>query len=280
MSTAQAATPTFLLEPNTAFWEITRERAILLAAPRILLLQVAHPLIAASVAEHSYVFQNPVRRLQRTLDLTMNVIFGTEASAAQALGEIETVHRAATGRIQAGVGSHAAGTTYNPRNPRQALWVYATLIEGALMAYQQFIRPLDATTREQYYQQSKPFAHVMGVRPTYLPVDYAGLLQYMDDAITSGEVQVGDEARAIAQFLTGQSLPLVNFVMHPPYRLTVGLLPTSLRAQYGYQFSQAEGRWLERFSEMTRWLIPNTPHELRFWHAYQKAQRLLHASRT
>lgn len=275
MQPTQIETPDFVFEPNSIFWEITRERAILLAATRILLLQVAHPMVAVSVHANSYVFQNPVRRLHRTLDLTMRVIFGTRDRVEGALAEIEQAHRAATGRLETGIGSHADGAVYNPRNPRQALWVYATLIEGALVAYEQFIAPLDSVTRETYYQESLPFAHLMGVRESYLPTSYVGLLAYMDAAIQSGEVRVGDEAREIAHFLTGQSLPLVNFVAYPSYRVTVGLLPESLRQQYGYRFGHNEARLFERFCEMTRLVIPRLPDAARFGSEYLRSRRLL-----
>src|SRR6266545_3466926 len=49
-------------------WRIGRELALLLGGGRALLLQVAHPLVAAGVAEHSGFREDPWRRLEGTMN--------------------------------------------------------------------------------------------------------------------------------------------------------------------------------------------------------------------
>ncbi len=78
-------------------WKINREQIILLGGARALLMQIAHPLVAESVYEHSYVFTKPYLRLKRTLDLTLSMVFGTVEEVQQATDEIYRVHRPATG---------------------------------------------------------------------------------------------------------------------------------------------------------------------------------------
>ena len=57
-------------------WKINREAVLLGAGPAALLLQIAHPSVAAGVAEHSTFEQDPIARLRGTLITTMDLIFG------------------------------------------------------------------------------------------------------------------------------------------------------------------------------------------------------------
>src|SRR5215472_17852656 len=52
--------------PGSLTWRIDREAAVFLAAGRALLLQLAHPWVAAAVAEHSRSLADPIGRFHRT----------------------------------------------------------------------------------------------------------------------------------------------------------------------------------------------------------------------
>ncbi len=259
--------------PGSAIRHINRESVLLLTGGRVLLMQIAHPMVAEAVYHHSYVFQNPLKRLYRTLDLTLTMVFGTRTEAAEAVAEIEAAHRPATGRLEKAAGSHPAGASYNPRNPRQALWVFATLVEGAVSGYERLVAPLDATTRTEFYRQSQQVARQMGVRPSYLPEDYPALLDYMQQAIHSGEVAVNESAREIAPFILGQSLPLVNVLAYPVYRMSVALLPDALQAQFGYNVRDWEQSLVNGFSRFSRGLLPYLPGRIRYVPWYHRARQ-------
>src|SRR5258706_16455874 len=53
--------------PESLFWQINREALMVLSGPRALLLEMAHPLVAAGVSEHSDFQGHPLRRLFRTV---------------------------------------------------------------------------------------------------------------------------------------------------------------------------------------------------------------------
>ena len=57
-----------LFGPGSLTWRVNREGVLLLGGGRALLLQVAHPLVAAGVAQHSNYREDPFGRLYRTLD--------------------------------------------------------------------------------------------------------------------------------------------------------------------------------------------------------------------
>lgn len=268
-------TPEFFFAPDHTIWRINRERVLLLGGARALLMQIAHPMVAEAVYQHSYVFKKPVLRLQRTLRLTLALVYGTLPEVQAAVAEIDTAHRPAVGRLEQAVGAHPAGAAYNPRNPRQALWVQATLIEGAVFGYETFVQPLSATDKQAFYDDSKRVGELLGIKRQMLPASYEGLLDYMQQAVHSGEVAVSDKARKIAPFLTGQSLPMIKYAAYPAFRLTVGLLPPELRTQFGYPFSPYEQRLLLHFCCNIQKLVPFLPASLRYMAQYQRAMRIL-----
>ena len=54
--------------PASLTWRVDREAAVFLGAGRALLLQLAHPWVAAAIAEHSRTFADPVARFHRTFN--------------------------------------------------------------------------------------------------------------------------------------------------------------------------------------------------------------------
>jgi uncharacterized protein (DUF2236 family) len=266
-------TPDYLFPPDSAIWMINRERALLLGGTRALLMQLAHPMVAESVYHHSYVFTKPVLRLRRTLNLTLALVYGTTQEVRAAVAEIERAHRPAVGRLSDAVGSHAAGAVYNPRNPRQALWVQATLVEGSLHGYETFIAPLSDAVKDAFYQDTKTIGEMMGIKRAMLPAHYDGLLDFMQTAVASGEVHVSAKAREIAPFLLARTLPIIKYAAYPTYRLTVGILPAEIRVQYGYTWTEHEGKLLAAFCRLTRATVRQLPPILRYMGMYQRAMR-------
>lgn len=278
MTTHTKLLPThdYYFPPDSAIWRINRERALLLTGTRVLMMQLAHPMVAESVYYHSYVFKNPLRRLHRTLTLTLALVYGTRDEIDRAIAEIDSAHRPAVGRLEDAVGAHAAGAAYNPRNPRQARWVFATLVEGAVFGYEKLVAPLADAHKQAFYEDSMHVGEWMGVPRSILPATYDGLLGMMQEAIATEEVFVGDKARTIAPFLTAQSIPVLQFVAYPAYRLAVGLLPSEIRVQYGYDFRDWEARLLDGFCEISRAVVPWLPGFVRFAPEYRRAIHRMH----
>ena len=54
--------------PSSMMWHIDKEAAIFLGAGRALLLQLAHPWIAAAIAQHSQTLADPIGRFHRTFN--------------------------------------------------------------------------------------------------------------------------------------------------------------------------------------------------------------------
>ena len=79
--------------PGSLAWTINRESVLLLGGARALLMQIAHPQVAAGVADHSDFTRNPYDRLWRTVDAALTVIFGdTNSTLAGAHAMMGWIH--------------------------------------------------------------------------------------------------------------------------------------------------------------------------------------------
>lgn len=266
----------FYFASDSAIWQINRERVLLLTGIKVLLMQIAHPMVAAAVYNHSYVFDKPLLRLHRTLTLTLNMVFGTQVEVHQAIAEIEKAHRPATGTISEAIGQHPANAAYNPRAPRQALWVFATLVEGALSGYETLVAPLSDAKKDEFVADSAAIAQWMNIPLSTLPTSYIALCDYMQQAIADEEVIVSDAARKIAPFITTQSIPVLNKMTYPLLRLNIAMLPESLQQQYGYPIHK--NALIDKTFALSRKTIPYLPHALRFAPEYHRAMRMKYNS--
>ena len=64
---------------------------LLLGGPRALLMQIAHPSVAAGVADHSDFPAEPYRRLWRTMDAMLRVSFGDSEQSREAAEQVTEV---------------------------------------------------------------------------------------------------------------------------------------------------------------------------------------------
>src|SRR5213076_666668 len=101
------------------------EAALILAGPRALLMQIAHPLVAAGVAQHSGFPAGAYRRLARTMQAMLAISFGDSEQARRAAERVTSLHRTVSGRS-------AAGRGYSALDPELLAWVWATLVDSAL----------------------------------------------------------------------------------------------------------------------------------------------------
>src|SRR5207237_1133110 len=133
----------WLFPPGSVTWRLGRESCLLLGGGRALLLQVAHPGVAAGVAEHSDFRSRPLDRLLRTLGLTLSLSFGNRPQVLRAARTINRTH------------DRVRGDGYHATDPRLLLWVHATLIDGVFVTYEAFVRPLEREEREAYYAEAQ-----------------------------------------------------------------------------------------------------------------------------
>src|SRR6266487_4905345 len=98
--------------PASLMWRVDREAAIFLGAGRALLLQLAHPWVAAAISQHSRTFTDPLGRFHRTFRAVFGMIFGSVDQAVAAARRLHRRHAAIQGFLPAAAGPFAAGSTY------------------------------------------------------------------------------------------------------------------------------------------------------------------------
>lgn len=224
-----------VLGPSTVTWRVNRESVLLAGGGCALLMQLAHPLVAAGVAEHSRYREDPLGRLNRTLELTLTIAFGTAREAIESVRQIERRHAGVKGRLPHAVGRFPAGTPYRANDPHLLFWVHATLVDTALRVYEMFVAPLTEKDKDQYYEESRIVARLFGIPQEIIPPNRRAFERYLHQMLVGDELAVGNQAKDIAESLLAPEHPFPLRLAGPPLRLmTVGLLPEPIRARYGY----------------------------------------------
>jgi len=266
-----------LFTPLSITWRVHREAAVLLGGGRALLLQVAHPLVAAGVAAHSRFRSEPLTRLRRTLDLMLTLVFADAAGTLRAVAEIERVHARVHGVLDADVGPFPAGTPYDANDPELLLWVHATLIDSTLHVYQRFVRPLSPAARAAYYEESKRSARLLGIPERLIPRTLGAFETYMRRMIASDVLTIGPVGREIAAAILRPPVPFgLGIAFRAANFVTVGLLPRELRERYRLAWSPRRERalrMLAALSRVTRPLLPACVHVLPHARRAERAAR-------
>jgi uncharacterized protein (DUF2236 family) len=231
---------------------VSGESVTLFGGGRALLLEVAHPLVAAGVADHSNFRTDPFGRLQRTLDALNAVVFGDRARALAAARGVERAHDRVHGNLAEAAGPFPAGTPYHGRDPELMRWVWATLADTARAVYERFVEPLDPAAIAAYEADHRVVARVLGVPRELLPPDPAAFRRYFDGMLEGGTLAVSSQGRAIAEAVLHPPVPLAGGGM---MRLvTAGLLPASLRRAFGLPWDDARAARLEALTASVRGL--------------------------
>ena len=111
--------------PDTVTWQIDREAVIFLGAGRALLLQLAHPWVAAAIAEHSRTLADPIGRFHRTFDIVFAMVFGSLDRAQLSSRQLHRRHSMIVGAMPEAVGPFAAGSRYCANDIPSLHCVYA-----------------------------------------------------------------------------------------------------------------------------------------------------------
>ncbi|HEX5012977.1 MAG TPA: oxygenase MpaB family protein [Candidatus Limnocylindrales bacterium] len=246
-----------LYGPESEAWRLNREAMLLLGAgPRALLLQLAHPGVAAGVDEHSDFRADPWARLQATLKSYLAIVYGTKTAARAEIRRLNELHRS------------IRGAGYAARDPALSLWVHATLVETTIAAYDAWIEPLPRAARERYYGETLPIGRAFGVPPDLLPADLDAFETYVAGMLApDGPIHPSATARELAWHVLnpplGPVLPALGCVPRPAYAWTLwpslALLPPSVREEYGFRWGPLESAvasWLVGVWRLWRPLLP------------------------
>jgi uncharacterized protein (DUF2236 family) len=258
-----------LFGPASVAWRVDREVIVLAGGSCALLMQAAHPVVAAGVVEHSTYATDPFGRLRRTLTSSFDVVFGTRSRAEAAIRRVNAIHAAVRGRLP-------DGAPYSADDPEALLWVHATLIDTALRIYSRFVRPLSPTEERDYLREASEVAERLGVLPADLPTEVPELRAWMGEMVSSGRVRVTPAARRIARTVLYPSGRVPRVAWDAAHLISLATLPDPLRLQYGISWSSRRERGVERLAAITRQTLPLIPPPLRFVPHARAAERRVH----
>src|SRR5262245_29385608 len=263
------------MEANSMAWRLHREMVLLAGWARAILLQLAHPLVARGVADHtsfSSARWGRLHRLERTLSAMLTLTFGTPEEAESVATVINGIHDRVHGALPIGAGVFPAGAGYSASEPALLAWVHATLLDSFLLTYELFVAPLTVPERDRYCDESSGIETLLGIPQGRLPRSAAELRAYLEDTLASGEIVVTDAARELAS----QILYPPAFVAARPLlalgRLpAIGLLPPRIRDAYGLVWTRRRERVLLGLAAISRRALPLLPGMIRYWPAARAA---------
>jgi uncharacterized protein (DUF2236 family) len=254
---ARAAADPGLYGPGSEAWRLNREAMLLLGAgPRALLLQIAHPQVAAGVNDHSDFRTDPWRRLAGTLRSYLTIVYGSTTAARAEIRRLNALHRGIT------------GPGYTARDPALSLWVHATLVDSTMAVADAWLEPLSPARRAAYYAETLPIGRAFGVPDALLPRDVVAFDRYVAGMLApDGPVRVSPIARELAAVVLRPPLaPLASLLPGPATRVrsvlervpagayawtlwpSVELLPPTVREDYGLP-------WGARERLVSAWLV-------------------------
>lgn len=244
---------------------------------RAILLQFAHPLIAAGVAEHSS-FRGggaaAIYRLHHTIGAMLALTFGGERAREAALDGIRAIHRRVHGRLPAAAGIFPAGTPYSAEDPALVLWVHVTLMDSIPRIYDLAVAPLGEAERDAYCAEAAGVAIALGARHAEVPRTWAETMTCLARTYESGAIAVSGQARELAAAVLAPPFAWAVGPLAGINRLvTVGLLPPQMRAQYGFDWDDRREARLARTLRRIRQPRRALPAAVALWPEARRAGR-------
>jgi uncharacterized protein (DUF2236 family) len=253
--------------------KINREIVVVVGWGRAILLQLAHPLIAAAIADGSSFHGGAgsyVRRAHQTISAMLDLTFGTADQAQRIVDRINGIHDHVHGRLGTSTGIFPAGTPYSARDGRLLVWVHVTLVESLLLTYEQLVGPLRQEEKDQYAADSAWLARELGAPGDAVPADTAAVEAFSREVRSRGEICVGDDARRMAAALLAPPVAIAAPVFWASELITVGLLPDDLRQAYGFEWNDRQARRFQRVTALVRGTRRVLPRICREWPAARR----------
>ena len=278
--------------PGSVSWKINREAIVIAGWGRAILLQLAHPAVAAGVGDHSSVRRGSllsgIRRLQSTVGAMLSLTFGDTEQMIAAAAAINTIHDRVRGpippplklppspglrRTSRGAGGEGAGGSYSAHDPDLQRWVHATLLESVPLTYERLVGPLTPQELDKYFSEAAIMEPLLGMPAGWLPRTSAQLDTYMGEMLANGSLVVTDTSRALARAVL---YPPRWYLVWPAFRplqlLTIGLLPPAIRRAYGFEWRARDERALARWTAVLRTSLRLLPPLVRHWPMARRPQ--------
>ena len=212
-----------LFGPKSVTWKIMGDVSSFIGGIRALLIQAAHPEVAAGVANHSTYRDDPLGRLSRTASYVTATAFGALPEVEKSIKMVSSAHRPVSG-------TSSRGEKYSAGNPEMAAWVHNALIDSFLVSYQNFgPYPLKEEEANCYVYEQTNLGNLMKASP--LPEDSKSLSHWLSGNPKVGPSKEGSEA---VTFLKNPPLPFFTLTAYKIlFNAAVVTMPEELREAIG-----------------------------------------------
>jgi uncharacterized protein (DUF2236 family) len=212
-----------LFGPGSATWMVVGDTSVFVGGIRALLIQAAHPEVAAGVFDHSRYRNDPLGRLTRTASYVTATSYGAMPEVEAAVASVRDRHQAVRGR------SHR-GRPYSAAEPGLDAWVHNALTDSFLTAYRVYgASNCSQADGDRYVSEQTRVGRLLGADP--LPET----AQELTDWIVNHE-QLGPSpgSHAASRFLRRPPLsPMVRAAYGLLFRAAVATLPLRIRQILG-----------------------------------------------
>jgi len=220
-----------ILGPRSVAWQLGGDLAVFLGGGRAALLQLAHPMVAYAVDQHSATRTDVVGRFQRTFRNVFAMVFGELDDALFAARRVHQIHTRIHGTIPIDVGRWRAGTPYHANDADALRWVHATLVDTTITVRERLDGVLPVARKDAYMVEMNRFARLFGIPHALLPRSWGEHAAYMEAMVPT--LAVAPPAREMAAFLVGRATAAQPPLGRVVEALTASLLPGSLADDFG-----------------------------------------------
>lgn len=162
---------------------------MLVGGVRALFLQALHPRAMAAVSSHSRFREDPWRRLLRTAEYIGVTSYGTKAEVDDAVVRVRSIHARVPGAGDADL----------------ALWIHCCEVDSFVTVARRAGLALSRPDADRYVAEQVVSAGFVGVSPSVVPRDLAGLAAYFADMRPTLKLTPG--AREAARYLLAPPMP-------------------------------------------------------------------------
>ncbi|MEU3726679.1 oxygenase MpaB family protein [Streptomyces sp. NPDC031705] len=224
-------------EVETLLRRTLGERRIGLVAWRLIVLQIAHPAVAAGMDRYSTYRAHPWRRIEHTMESGSRLFFAGPEERRLEVARLARTHR----RIR---GADAAGRAYSAEDPEVRGWVMVTLYEAMTAMRELAGEPLSARELDLLYGEFLEVCAALGIPREAVPASAADVPAYVDRHVRE-VLEYGDVARhMLHEMLREAPVPRRLARLGPGWPLVRALIARTLTT---LTVSDLPPAWHERF---------------------------------
>ncbi|GAA2945295.1 oxygenase MpaB family protein [Streptomyces enissocaesilis] len=184
-----------LFGPESVTWQMHGDPVMWIGGLRALYLQALHPRAVRGVLQNSDFRQDAWGRLMRTASFVGALTYGTTDAAERAGARVRKIHS------MPGTTDPATRERYGVDEPEALLWVHCAEVGSHLDVARRSGLGIDDAQADQYLDEQRESARLVGLDPARVPASTAGLAACFEQV--GPELAAGPEAREVDDFLRG-----------------------------------------------------------------------------